>query len=256
MNEKLPFDAVTSVKEFVQPTGEVKSKYEPTLKFAPTIKNIDMKTLSKLFLTDNRTLKAVIFKNGTPVGTKMLIPDIVDVKVISKDEAPKVVVVYFADNTSEKAVLDSADTYSLEQGISICITKKMFAGEYDGVGSSIYNKVISRAMKVMKNNEKAKEEEIKRIAEAETREKKIAEKKRKYREKVIAKMKEEEIQIQAESYYRALKKIQEEACRDFDDALKALDDISKKLLDDLKNIENQERDKYIETVSELNEDNK
>lgn len=256
MNEKLPFDALTIVKNYAHLSKEGNFEVEPVLESKPVIKDIGKETLSKLYLTENKALKAVMFKNGTPVGTKMLIPDIVDVKVISKDEAPKVVVVYFADNTSEKAVLDSADTYSLEQGISICITKKMFAGGYDGVGSSIYNKVISRAMKVMKNNEKAKEEEAKRIAEAERREKKIAEKKRKYREKVIAKMKEEEIQIQAESYYRALKKIQEEACRDFDDALKALDDISKKLLDDLKNIENQERDKYIETVSELNEDNK
>lgn len=41
-------------------------------------------------------------------------PDIVDVQTIEKDGEVKVVTVYFADGTNEKAVLSDEDTYSLE----------------------------------------------------------------------------------------------------------------------------------------------
>lgn len=251
MNEKLPFDVL--MKGYAHLTNERNLGAESVLESTPVIKDIGKETLSKLYLTESKTLKAVLFKDGIPVGTKKLIPDIKDVKVISNDESPKVVIVYFMDNTSEKAVLDSADTYSLEQGISICITKKLLAGGYEGVGSSIYNKIISRAMKVMKNNEKAKEEEAKRVAASEVKQKKIAEKNRKYREKVIAKIKEEETQIQAEAYYRALKKIGEETSEKLD---KILDDFSQELLNISGDIENSTEDKNIKTVSELNENNK
>ena len=112
----------------------------------------------------------------------------------------------FADGTSAKAVLSDDDKFSLEQGISICITKKMLSDHTNGHGSSAYNKLIDYAMKVYKNKEKnikAIEESEKKTKEAE---RKRAEKLRKKRAKRKAKLREEQIEIQAEAYRRAMQK--------------------------------------------------
>lgn len=158
MNErKLPFE--TPVKRVVvHEDGRTSEAYSHLMPPAfMSIPGVGKETRSKL-VSDNETLKAILFQNGMPYGMKVIMPDIKDVKVIPNNDTPKVVMVYFADGTVEKAVLDSSDTYSLEQGISICITKKVLGGGYAGSGSSIYNKVIARAMKVMNDNQRADEE--------------------------------------------------------------------------------------------------
>lgn len=79
----------------------------------------------------------VIFPDVYGYRTSVVLPHIKDVQTINN----KVVIVVFADGTKEKAVLDSADTFSLEQGISICITKKLLSMKTGGNGSSTYNKL-------------------------------------------------------------------------------------------------------------------
>lgn len=69
--------------------------------------------------------------------------DIVDVKVIEE----KAIIVSFADGTNEKATLDKEDKFNLEQGISICITKKLLEEKCRN-GSNLYNKIVKRAEKV------------------------------------------------------------------------------------------------------------
>ena len=98
------------------------------------------------------------YKDGFLQNGRYLMPDITDVKVHNKT-----VVVTFTDNTKSVAVLDNEDAFNLEQGISICITKKLL-GES---GNSIYNKLIKRAFKVIKNNEKAADKKEKEKAEKE-----------------------------------------------------------------------------------------
>lgn len=120
-----------------------------------TVTPESMETKTKLFVNDG-VISAEFFAGGSLIGGGTLIPDVVDVRVIDKDGSPKVVVVSFADGTKEKAVLDASDTYSLEQGISICITKKLL-GRNTPYGGALYNKVIKRALDVMKNNELARE---------------------------------------------------------------------------------------------------
>ena len=101
---------------------------------------------------------------------KTVIPAIVKVKPINN----RVVIVEFADGTQEKAVLAKEDTFSLEQGISICITKKLLSNIIgSGNGSSVYNKLIDYAIK--KYNDDVKYE--KELAEIEAKEKQAAEKK-------------------------------------------------------------------------------
>ena len=105
-----------------------------------------------------------------------MIPNIVDVLVYND----KVVTVKFADNTEEKAVLNPEDNFSIEQGISVCIAKKLVGD------SSVYNKLIDYALKVKKNNEVEKAKKL--AEEAEKKEKnrlanqRRAEKNRKKRE--------------------------------------------------------------------------
>ena len=134
------------------------------------------------------------FKDGFFTHDKCIMPDIKDVKIYNNT-----VIVMFADNTQTKAVLDSEDYYSLEQGISICITKKLLGED----GSNIYNKLIKRAFNVINQNAKAVETaEKKRIKEIAKKEA-AAEK----RQKKKLKKREEEIEIQKEAYIRAMREI-------------------------------------------------
>lgn len=138
--------------------------------------------------------------DGDCEATSVLIPSITDVKSIDD----KVVIVNFADGTVEKAVLSDDDKFSLEQGISICITKKILSDSTNGHGSSAYNKLIDYGMKVYNNkkkNIKAIEESEKKTKEAE---RKKAEKLRKKKAKRKAAEREEQISIQAEAIRRAM----------------------------------------------------
>ena len=151
----------------------------------------DVKTIMK---PEGKRIKIKHYDKGFYRYTKDLMPDIVNVTVYNN----RVVAVDFADGTREKAVLDPSDTYIneqnfTEQGISICIAKKL-AG-----GSSIYNKLIDYALRVMKKNEKAK---AKTEAEEKARKEK-AKKLAKKKEKRRATKKEEQIKIMAEALKRA-----------------------------------------------------
>jgi hypothetical protein len=131
------------------------------------------------------------YEDGYFQKERWLIPDITDVRVYDNT-----VVVKFADRTKTSAVLDSEDTFSLEQGISICITKKLLGED----GSSLYNKLITRALKVIKRKHKAEEDAAKK-KEADN---KARELKKARSERRKAKKREESINIQAEAIKRAL----------------------------------------------------
>lgn len=132
------------------------------------------------------------YKDGFFKNERYLIPDITDVKVHHNT-----VLVTFKDGTKTVAVLDDEDKFNLEQGISICITKKLL-GEN---GSSIYNKLIKRALKVKKQNEQAEAKKEKDKVEAEKR-KALALKRH---QKKQAKKRESRISEMAEAYIRAMK---------------------------------------------------
>ena len=79
---------------------------------------------------DNRDGKIYVkhYKDGYYEAETFAMSDIKGVK-----EYDGAVVVTFADGTKTKAVLDDEDFYSLEQGISICITKKLLGKDGDSV---------------------------------------------------------------------------------------------------------------------------
>lgn len=216
---------------------------------ATKVTDVANETKTKLLVHDG-IIRALFFKNGVPIGDGTLLPDISDVKVISK----KVVVVKFADNTEEKAVLDSADTYSLEQGISICITKKLL-GRNTPFGGSLYNKIIKRAMDVMEENEKAAKFVAEQEKAANAKAEKVAAKKKAHAMKIAALKKEDEIEMHKEAYLRAMRELRDEEKKEMDEALGELGDLFEQLIKQAEaeaEAENNSEEQANQTVAEIN----
>ena len=147
-------------------------------------------------------------KNYDNIFSKLIneytaIPEVEDVKVIDSNGI-KVTIVYFDDGTFEKSVCQKDDTFSLEYGIGLCISKKILFDLTGENGTTVYNRLIRQAVKVMKRNRKI-EKEIKQESTAEElRRKKAAEKRKKRLAKIAERKREEQIEIHAEAYRRAM----------------------------------------------------
>ena len=149
----------------------------------------------------NGNLKVGVYRDGKLVKIHQIIPAVKDVRVIGDS----VVIMYFADGTTEKAVLNKEDTFSLEQGISICLTKKMLSMISEDSGSSVYNKLVEHCLNVYKNNRQAEQDEAqKKIADKEAA-KKFKEKLDRKKARKAAEKREAQIEIQKEAYLRAMK---------------------------------------------------
>lgn len=159
-------------------------------------------TGSRMIKEDGEVKFAYDTSGRFSIVTDAVIPEIEDVQSIND----KVVIVKFADGTSEKAVLSENDTFSLEQGVSICITKKILNKVLKGAsGTSAYNKLVDYGLKVYDKKQKEIKEAIAaKKAEKEAEQRKI-DRIRKKRAKHKAKLREEQIEIQAEAYRRAMK---------------------------------------------------
>lgn len=154
---------------------------------------VDPETKSTITKNQRNNLVANFYEDGFKKSCKELIPDIKDVTVHQN----RIVIVEFVDGTTEKAVLHPSDQFSVEQGISICITKRLVGG------SSIYNKLIDRAVKVMINNDAERTKKAK--AEDERKEYNKRRNERKARRK--SERREEQIELQKEAYVRALREL-------------------------------------------------
>lgn len=154
---------------------------------------VDPEMKSTITKNQRNNLVANFYEDGFKKSCKELIPDIKDVTVYQNH----VVIVEFVDGTTEKAVLHPSDQFSVEQGISICITKRLVGG------SSIYNKLIDRAVKVMINNDAERTKKAK--AEDERKEYNKRRNERKARRK--SERREEQIELQKEAYVRALREL-------------------------------------------------
>ena len=125
--------------------------------------------------------------------------EIVDVNIIVLN---KVVEVTFSDGTKEKSVCREPDVFSLEQAISICISKKIMGG------SGAYNNTVKRGIKVY--DDKLKQEEADKVEQeriAKKRAKRLAYKERRAAEREQVE-KERQIEIQKEAYIRAMEYMQ------------------------------------------------
>lgn len=119
---------------------------------------------------------------------------ITDVNIIVPN---KVVEVTFMDGDKQKAVCQEPDVFSLEQAISICLTKHLLGG------SGAYNKAVKNGVKIY-NDKQKKEVAVKSEEEriAKKRAKKAA-----YMKRKAEKKREEQIEIQKEAYIRALEAV-------------------------------------------------
>lgn len=152
--------------------------------------DVDPTTKTEL-ITKNGGIYVKHYKDGFFQHERWIMPDITDVRVYDNT-----VVMMFADKTKTSAVLDAQDTFSVEQGIATCITKKLLGED----GSSLYNKLITRALKVIKKKQKA-DEDAKKKKEAD---KKARELKKARAERRKSKKREESINTQAEAIKRAI----------------------------------------------------
>ena len=147
-----------------------------------------------------------IYKDGKLDRIADILPAIEDVKIYDQ----KVIVVSFADGTKETAKVDEKNDYfDLEQGVSICIVKKLLSDKTDGNGTSVYNKLVEYAIKL--GNKKRYQEALANIEERE-REERLKQRRIKAREKRREKAnarREEQIEAQAEAYIRAMQKLKE-----------------------------------------------
>lgn len=132
------------------------------------------------------------YKDGYFKSERCLMSDIADIDVYGQT-----VVVTFADKTKTSAALDNEDIFSLEQGISICITKKLL-GEN---GSSLYNKLIKRALKIKQQKAVAAEKAEKEKEETKRRQEAALAK----RNKRKLKKRNEQIAVYKEAIIGALK---------------------------------------------------
>ena len=155
--------------------------------------DVDPSTKTEL-VSKNGCIYVKHYKDGFFQHERKLMADIVDVRVYDNT-----VVVMFSDKTKTSAVLVSVDTFTVEQGISVCVTKKLLGED----GSSIYNKLITRALKVIKKKEKAAEDEKKKKED----EKKARELKKARAQRRKEKKREESISVQAEAIKRAFASI-------------------------------------------------
>lgn len=175
---------INKMVSFLELEEDFNTKKEP---------EVDPETKSTITKNQRNNLVANFYEDGFKKNCKELVPDIKDVTVHQN----RIVIVEFVDGTTEKAVLHPSDQFSVEQGISICITKRLVGG------SSIYNKLIDRAVKVMINNDAERTKKAK--AEDERKEYNKRRNERKARRK--SERREEQIELQKEAYVRALREL-------------------------------------------------
>lgn len=111
---------------------------------------------------ENNPITELIFADENGIlfkcGSAHTIPEIREVRSFND----KTTVVFFTDGTKETAVCSDEDTYSLEQGITVCLAKKACDGKY--------NQIVYKAAKQYRDRVKAhREEEEKKKKEHEER---------------------------------------------------------------------------------------
>ena len=131
--------------------------------------------------------------------------DIESVKVYNnKYDEPRSMTMTFKNGKSVTASVDNDDVFSVYHGIVICLLKYMLGEKANGCETSVFNKLMDHAHKVLdktKARELAAKEEAKRL---EAKHKKLAAKKQRRK----AKKREYEIELRKEAYIRAMNEMQ------------------------------------------------
>lgn len=142
--------------------------------------------------------------------SKYLMPEFSDVRIIRDKEGFSIGVgIDFADGTKQKAICMPDDVFNLEQGITICLFKKMLTyGCYgchieERYVTGVYNKLVKHAIKIRNERIKAEEEAKKAKEEAKLQEQRFQEKRRKAKIKQAKRKSERRINELAEAIRRS-----------------------------------------------------
>lgn len=159
-----------------------------------------------------------IGEDGSVKSWRKILPDIVNVERPNTDT----VFVEFGDGTKEVAHVSDDDTFNMETGVLICVTKKLFSlrPEIKVSGSSAYNKIMKYAMTKVDASRKKREAEQKAVKEGKARVAAIKEAARKKNYD----LRENRINEIAEAVKRALNDISQQASDEIIDSLKLLAD--------------------------------
>ena len=148
-------------------------------------------------------VRLATYENGQRRNDIGIMESIADIQVLNE----KVVMVTFFDGKTEKAVIDTYDTFNIEQGIAICIMKKSFSKISNDNGSSVYNKLVEYGLKAYNDILAAESKAETEKYEKEARAKRKAEKAQRKRARKAAEKREAEIEIQKEAYLRAMREL-------------------------------------------------
>ena len=136
-----------------------------------------------------------------------LMPEFSDVRIIRNKEGFSIgVEIDFADGTKQKAICMPDDTFNLEQGITICLFKKMLTyGCHieEQYVTGVYNKLVKHAIKIRNRRIKAEEEAKKAEEEAKLQEQRFQEKRRKAKIRQAKRKSERRINELAEAIRRS-----------------------------------------------------
>ena len=136
-----------------------------------------------------------------------LMPEFSDVRIIRDKEGYSIGVgIDFADGTKQKAICMPDDIFNLEQGITICLFKKMLTyGCHieEQYVTGVYNKLVKHAIKIRNRRIKAEEEAKKAEEEAKLQEQRFQEKRRKAKIRQAKRKSERRINELAEAIRRS-----------------------------------------------------
>lgn len=122
----------------------------------------------------------------------------------------KVIVVNFANGTTQKVVCDDKDAFDLRRGLFVALSKNMYKDKYTLEGIEHMATELSYQKKYVKMVNKAIKDHNKKLIEEENKKhEEILQKKLAYERKVKRdkKKRERTINIQKEAYVRAMKEI-------------------------------------------------
>ena len=190
-------------------TQDLKSYVDKRINEVTAISTVRPETKCKMVINDREgAIFCESYDNRKLKSTRRIMPDIDDVRTIEQEmddhtSIIRAVIVTFKDGTSTKATFDDGDINSLEYGISVCITKRLL-GEH---GTSLYNKIVRRAMRVKAENDEAARRHTAEEVRIANKLKKLAAKRAAKKIRREEQQREAKIDMIAEAVVRAMQKI-------------------------------------------------
>ena len=182
--------------------------YNPISTYISKLDN-DSKPKPRMFYqveTHGKQYRTIRFGRSKETS-KYLMPEFSDVRIIRDKEGFSIGVgIDFTDGTKQKAICMPDDTFNLEQGITICLFKKMLTGGCyieEQYVTGVYNKLVKHAIKIRNRRIKAEEEAKKAEEEAKLQEQRFQEKRRKAKIRQAKRKSERRINELAEAIRRS-----------------------------------------------------